>query len=483
MSTTTRRAFLKNAAWVSAAFGVAGLSGIPVCAAEPQNCSGPKPPTNPIKWTPDTNSILPRLDASTLGAADVAKLRSAYEALRKLTTTDPNDPRGWLQQGDKHCWNCGGGLDGQGGEEIHGSWLFLPWHRAYLYFHERILGALINDKSLRLAYWDWDNAQHRAVPPAWLTPDNNSNSLFDQNRSAVAGNQAPNSIVGPQIMSPIINAATFASFGGRSPIANVNRAGNLENGPHGAVHIWCGDTSMQSASADMGLLDTAAQDPIFFAHHANIDRLWSVWLNAAASHKNPTDASWLNHKFTFWDERKRWVSITPADVINMSNNLRYTYGTTVAHALQVSAAAKVLKLNVDPSKAIVLPDEVKKRVASVAPSSGAGTKLMMLRLEGIQLPTNASGIYHIIANKPDATAAEVADTANDLGYIAIVPRSSKDTGGHHATLDYELNVTDSLAELLAESGKLTLSYAPLGRKPDGPKGNPLSYKNVYLVEQ
>ena len=26
--------------------------------------------------------------------------------------------------------------------EIHGSWRFLPWHRMYLYFHERILAHL-----------------------------------------------------------------------------------------------------------------------------------------------------------------------------------------------------------------------------------------------------------------------------------------------------------------------------------------------------
>src|SRR5947209_14947364 len=164
----TRRSFLRRVAGLSAVagFGTRGLFG-----AEPQNCAGPNRPA-PVKWTPDTNPILPRLAASTLSAADVTKLRNAYTALRNLAASQPDDPRGWLQQGDKHCWNCGGGLDGKSGEEIHGSWLFLPWHRAFLYFHERILGELINDKSLRLAYWDWDNAAHRAVPPAWVTPNN-----------------------------------------------------------------------------------------------------------------------------------------------------------------------------------------------------------------------------------------------------------------------------------------------------------------------
>jgi polyphenol oxidase len=482
MTNRSRRTFLKHMAGGGAAAGVLGWGRLPAFAAEPQHCAGPTPPATPIKWTPDTNPILPRLAASTLGPADVTKLRSAYEALRSLTTSAPNDPRGWLQQGDKHCWNCGGGLDGQAGEEIHGSWLFLPWHRAYLYFHERILGTLINDKSLRLAYWDWDNSQHRGVPPAWLTPNSASNSLFDANRSAVAGNEAPNSIVGPLIMSPIINASTFARFGGRSPSPTANRAGNLENGPHGAVHIWSGDTSMQAANPDMGLLDTAAQDPLFFAHHSNIDRLWNVWLGAASTHKNPTDTSWLTHKFTFWDERKRWVSITPADVINMSAKLRYTYGPAAAHPLLVMATPKVLKLNFDPSKAIVIPDAVRKRVTAAPTGMAPAAKLTVLRLEGIELPPSASGIYRIIANKPGATAAEVADTPNDLGYIAIVPKTSKDRGGHHGTLDHDLNVTESLGQLAGESGKLNISYAALGQTGDAAKGNPLTYQNVYLIE-
>jgi polyphenol oxidase len=477
MTDRSRRTFLKHVAQAGVAAGVLGWGRGPAFAAEPQNCAGPKPPAQPVKWTPDSNPILPRLAASTLGSADVAKLRSAYEALRHLTTTDPSDPRGWLQQGDKHCWNCGGGLDGQAGEEIHGSWLFLPWHRAYLYFHERILGSLINDKSLRLAYWDWDNSQHREVPPAWLTPNNAGNSLFDPQRSAVAGNQAPNSIVGPTIMGPIINAATFARFGGQSPSPTANRGGNLENGPHGAVHIWCGNTSMQAADPDMGLLDTAAQDPLFFTHHANIDRLWNVWLAAASTHKNPTASSWLTHKFTFWDERKRWVSITPADVINMSASLRYTYGPAVAHPLRVAAAPRILKLNVDPSKAVVVPDDVRKRIAA-----RSAPALTILHLEGIELPPSASGIYRIIANKPDATAADVAETPNDLGYIAIVPRTSKDRGGHHNTLDQDLNVTDSLGKLVGESGKLNLSYAPVGQTGEAAKGNALKYRSVDLIE-
>jgi polyphenol oxidase len=215
------------ATW-SAVAGGSGLGATPIFGAEPESCAGPKPPATAIPWKPDTNPILPRPAASTLTDADVTRLRNAYQALRDLTVSQPDDPRGWLEQADKHCWNCGGGLDQQAGEEIHGSWLFLPWHRALLYFHERILGELINDPGLRLAYWDWDNPAHRWVPDAWLTPHDSSNPLWDANRNAVSGSQLPNSLVGSEIMNPIVGASTFSRFGGTS-----GSAGSLENGPHG----------------------------------------------------------------------------------------------------------------------------------------------------------------------------------------------------------------------------------------------------------
>jgi polyphenol oxidase len=481
----SRREFLRRMAQLSVAAGAAGLGAMPAFAAEPQNCAGPKPPQTAVRWRPDHNPVLPRLAASTLGQADVDRLRNAYKALRALAQSDPADPRGWLQQGDKHCWNCGGGLDGQAGEEIHGSWLFLPWHRAFLYFHERILGKLINDQNLRLAYWDWDNSSHRGVPPAWLTPnDASSNTLFDGNRSAVAGNQLPNFIVGPSALNPINNAPNFTQFGG-----DANNAGLLENGPHGAVHIWCGNTNLNSANADMGLLDTAAQDPLFFAHHANIDRLWDVWIHAAATHKNPASNTWLRHRFTFWDENKRWVYITAADVINMATNLRYTYGpaqpTPPPTALTL-AAPKILKLPVDPDKGVKVPDEKRKAMIAAAaapPPSSTGQKLTTLRVEGVTVPADAQGILRIVANGPDQGLPEEG-SPTDLGYIAIVPKTSK--GGAHAhaarAMTVEVDVTQKLPRLLEKGDTLKLSYVPMAEGASA-KSNRLTFTGVYLIER
>ena len=168
----------------------------------------------------------------------------------------------------------------------------------------------------------------------------------------------------------------------------------------------------------MGLLDTAAQDPLFWAHHANIDRLWSVGLGASASHKK-TSSPWLKHKFTFWDERKRWVSITVADVINISNNLRYTYGMVAAP--EVTRNPVVTELTVDSGGAIRLPAAMTNTLLG---SQGNRSKTTTLRLARVMLPPGATGVYRIVVNTPPAVAAaDVAATANDLGYVAVVPNT------------------------------------------------------------
>ena len=69
----------------------------------------------------------------------------------------PTIPIVCVPPGAVHCWYCSGALDGLSGIEIHGGWWFLAWHRAYLYFHEQILGTLIGDPTFALPYWDWDS--------------------------------------------------------------------------------------------------------------------------------------------------------------------------------------------------------------------------------------------------------------------------------------------------------------------------------------
>lgn len=67
--------------------------------------------------------------------------------------------------------------------QVHFSWLFLPWHRWYLYFHERILGHLIGDPHFSLVFWNWDNqkADGGNMMPTMFTQE--GSPLYDAKRN------------------------------------------------------------------------------------------------------------------------------------------------------------------------------------------------------------------------------------------------------------------------------------------------------------
>ncbi|HKO08858.1 MAG TPA: tyrosinase family protein, partial [Alphaproteobacteria bacterium] len=57
----------------------------------------------------------------------------------------------------------------------------------------------------------------------------------------------------------------------------------LDFGLHGNVHVWVGNNQ------GMASVPWAANDPIFWMHHCNIDRLWASWNKGNC--KNPAYAA------------------------------------------------------------------------------------------------------------------------------------------------------------------------------------------------
>ncbi len=55
----------------------------------------------------------------------------------------------------------------------------------------------------------------------------------------------------------------------------------------------------------MAEFSTVGADPIFYLHHANIDRLWESWNRLG--NKNPTDPKYLDRKFAYGDRSGKAV--------------------------------------------------------------------------------------------------------------------------------------------------------------------------------
>lgn len=231
------------------------------------------------------------------GAAVQRDLASFAVAIAAMQQLPASDPRNWTRQAQLH-------LDfGR-----HASWLFLPWHRAYLYYFEQICRELSGHSGFALPYWDW--TAHPAIPAAfWDT----GSSLFHPWRDASPGTVAASPFVGPATVGPMLDQANFLLFGGPGAALDAGPKagagyGLVEQGPHNYIQGFVGGTMATYASP---------LDPLFWAHQCRIDQLWTQW-NIGRDHANPDDRAWWATEFTeFCDGKGRPVRITVLSTILM----------------------------------------------------------------------------------------------------------------------------------------------------------------------
>ncbi|MBC7661719.1 MAG: tyrosinase family protein [Chitinophagaceae bacterium] len=164
----------------------------------------------------------------------------------------------------------------------HGNWYFFPWHRAYLHYFELVCRAFCEDSTFALPYWDWTSDS--ALPEAFTSGDESSNALFNPTR--VVKDRTPLNVaeVNQGTIDSLMEISDFTTFAGGpadrprqidSSIANEARGftGRFEGLPHNKVHA--------TIQGDMGAF-TSPRDPIFWLHHCNVDRLWTVWVTKRA---------------------------------------------------------------------------------------------------------------------------------------------------------------------------------------------------------
>ncbi|HLR05722.1 MAG TPA: tyrosinase family protein [Pyrinomonadaceae bacterium] len=193
---------------------------------------------------------------------------------------------------------------------------FLPWHRMYVYFLERIIRKVSGHAEFTLPYWNYSNPAVPSgprVPKAFRAPAAATNPLYRPQRNAGANAGSPIDASDPGALDLTALAECTYSPSGVHPGFNSD----LDGGLHGSVHVLVGN-----ASRGMGSIPWAANDPIFWMHHCNIDRLWESWNRAGRL--NPTTASWLTHQFVFADENGNQVIGTIQDFKRVAP-LKYAY--------------------------------------------------------------------------------------------------------------------------------------------------------------
>jgi tyrosinase len=161
----------------------------------------------------------------------------------------------------------------------HGSPLFLPWHRAYLYMFELALRDRVPERpGWALPWWDWTSSgSHRhGIPSAYADKraGGHENPLHSApvDPKALQQGHANGLDVGPITQRRPANPSELPSASDVESVLSLPHfldfSAQLED-IHNAVHGWVG--------GHMGEIPFAAFDPLFWAHHVMIDRVWRLW--------------------------------------------------------------------------------------------------------------------------------------------------------------------------------------------------------------
>ena len=154
----------------------------------------------------------------------------------------------------------------------HGTPMFAVWHRPYLYMFEKALQDQV--PGVTIPYWDWTAPEARVsgIPAAYTDATYKDGTKTRPNPLLHAdikftGTEFTQTSRDPGTLSTLKQLASMvASAQKRTTYSSYSAA--LES-PHNGLHGFMGGT--------MGLIPYAAYDPIFWAHHSNVDRLFSEW--------------------------------------------------------------------------------------------------------------------------------------------------------------------------------------------------------------
>jgi tyrosinase len=213
-------------------------------------------------------NLVTRVSVDTLSDASLALLRQGYAAMQAIS--------------DNRGFNAISGIHGIPGFYCHrDDRLFLPWHRAYLYYFEQYL----QDRAAgaTIPWWDWtsDISHTTGIPTAFSAAKDasgNPNSLlkshifepaYKLDRDTTRQPHAPKSLPTADQVNRVLELSEFADFS--------EQLENIHNGVHGWV------------AGDMGNVPHAAFDPIFYSHHSMIDRIWYLWQVKNAPGSIPPD--------------------------------------------------------------------------------------------------------------------------------------------------------------------------------------------------
>ncbi|MBW8879146.1 MAG: tyrosinase family protein [Acidobacteria bacterium] len=385
-----------------------------------------------------------------------ANKKQFYKGLRDLTY--PPTPAGLAAKVWDQCQ--------------HGTLQFLTWHRIYLYYFESVLQQSANDKTLRLPYWDYTDPTQVQLPAQFAQPtlsDGKPNPLFDPRRRSQTVKLDPNT-------TNVDNLLKKASFNSFSP--------ELEQQPHGTVHCTVGPDCPYPL---MGDVPVAGTDPIFWLHHANIDRVFECWLKLGGS----VPANLKGISYSFVDASGNLVKLKYSD---LPTNYTYDHVTNCgrkpippfkvrAEGLErVTPLAKLQGFQIGGVKAAarlaVSKSNSKPTPQSLVPSR---TELVLDKIA----PEGAPGVlFNVFLETTEAIPRR--QYVATISFFGLKHHAGK---GGISTFNRNVDVSDALQALKGPNGEVPevkvvfeATDGTAGAKPEGVLAKPLKVGTIQLQE-
>lgn len=403
---------------------------------------------------------------------------------------------------------------------------FLTWHRMYLFAFERVLRQAAVAAAARpelqrpttgayqaavqaLAVPYWDINSNPTLPLALrqqtyfdtYRQQSVANPLYVQQRATALNRVTPAPLrISADLRERFADVLTDNLAPSTAPAQQRYNVFNLGlEGPHGNIHCALAINS-RCANGWMGKLASAANDPVFYLHHSNIDRIFECWLRNGGS--APNDSVFLNTPFTFIDNAGQpitrtvgqWLRATPAQ-------LNYRYGTSGNYSMSAPGDTCYLPMPVEVGGRITAPAGAEASSITAADQAydinvpkevSTPHRRTKLIIDGLE-PDAEGRMFDVYIVAPKGQRKHIT-TINFFGM--------DHHGGHHGhAMRQEFDVTDTIKSLGLKPGdkpKIIIRpttgleteegmAAPFEDEADAQgtgkaakKKNPLRFKGVYL---
>ncbi len=374
--------------------------------------------------------------------ADIATYRQAVELMKALPASDP---RSWTSQAAIHGTATGFAFC------QHGTQHFFDWHRAYLFYFEKICQKLTGNASFGLPYWNWN--QNAAIHPAFLVA---SSALFlARTRTSMAGNTA----VSTGTLDGMLSDTNFFTF-----------QQQVEGTPHNSVHGFIGATMGTGASA---------LDPLFWTHHCMVDYMWAKW-NIDLENDNTSDAAWTNTPNQHFVDANGTVAEMTAGITTILPLLSYQYESSAVGSSPATFAivkkrefqkleARIRKgadIRFDVRQRVRIADKAAVSIArpitrqtTLSPADfaaiikgDAAAQRVFLTIGFARLPVASDYAVRVFINLPDASRTTPIEDPHYAGSFAFfgtapAPESPAAAATHSHQPRFLVNITETLRRL------------------------------------